>query len=180
MPTSKETESSKSNEGIRTRAEAGSTGFEPPGVRYRDSGLASGSIVSPVMLPRHKNTTLRDLSGSPTHANVGDQLDCPMRRRDNYDCDIHYLTPELRIIPFCSFNVIREWYRDKIQQKYGLPIEAWEAKNGKKLEDGPYRGKLRRAPATRPAACAVGEQGEEVHIHHRFDPGLSKQQEDQA
>jgi len=38
--------------------------------------------------------------------------------------DIHYLTPDLRIIPFCSFNVIPEWYRDKIQQKYGLPIEA--------------------------------------------------------
>src|SRR5229473_2550055 len=43
-------------------------------------------------------------------------------------CDIHYLTPDLRIIPFCSFNVIPEWYRDRIQQKYGMPIEAWEAK----------------------------------------------------
>jgi len=32
-------------------------------------------------------------------------------------CDIHYLTPGLRIMPFCSFNVIPEWYRDKIQQK---------------------------------------------------------------
>ena len=66
--------------------------------------------------------------------------------------DIHYLTPDLRIIPFCSFNVIPEWYRDKIQQKYGLPIEAWEAKNGKKLEDGLYRGTLRRG--THHAGCA--------------------------
>ena len=40
-------------------------------------------------------------------------------------CDIHYLTPDLRIIPFCSFNVIPEWYRDRIQQKYGMPIEEW-------------------------------------------------------
>ena len=59
-------------------------------------------------------------------------------------CDIHYLTPDLRIIPFCSFNVIPEWYRDRIQQKYGMPIEAWEAKTGKKLEDGLYKGTLRR------------------------------------
>jgi uncharacterized radical SAM superfamily Fe-S cluster-containing enzyme len=79
-------------------------------------------------------------------------------------CDIHYLTPDLRIIPFCSFNVIPEWYRDKIQQKYGLPIEAWEAKNGKKLEDGLYRGTLRRGGHHAGCGCAVGEQGEEVHI----------------
>jgi uncharacterized radical SAM superfamily Fe-S cluster-containing enzyme len=79
-------------------------------------------------------------------------------------CDIHYLTPDLRIIPFCSFNVIPEWYRDKIQQKYGLPIEAWEAKNGKKLEDGLYRGTLRRGGHHAGCGCAVGEQGEEVRI----------------
>src|SRR6266852_2274247 len=28
-------------------------------------------------------------------------------------CDIHYLSPDMRIIPFCSFNVIPEWYRDR-------------------------------------------------------------------
>src|SRR5438445_11684352 len=59
---------------------------------------------------------------------------------------------------------IPEWYRDKIQQKCGLPIEAWEAKNGKKLEDGLYRGTLRRGGHHAGCGCAVGEQGEEVHI----------------
>jgi uncharacterized radical SAM superfamily Fe-S cluster-containing enzyme len=59
-------------------------------------------------------------------------------------CDIHYLTPDLRIIPFCSFNVIPEFYRDRIQQKYGIPVEEWEKRTGKKLEDGLYRGTLRR------------------------------------
>jgi hypothetical protein len=60
--------------------------------------------------------------------------------------------------------------RDKIQQNYGLPIEAWEAKNGKKLEDGLYRGTLRRGGHHAGCGCAVGEQGEqgeqgeEVHI----------------
>ena len=59
-------------------------------------------------------------------------------------CDIHYVTPDLRIIPFCSFNVIPEWYRDRIQQKYGIPIEEWEKKSGEKLEAKLYRGTLRR------------------------------------
>src|SRR6266699_422090 len=49
-------------------------------------------------------------------------------------CDIHYLTPDMRIIPFCSFNVIPEWYRDRIQKKYGITVDEWEKKNGEKLE----------------------------------------------
>jgi hypothetical protein len=71
-------------------------------------------------------------------------------------CDIHYLTPDLRIIPFCSFNVIPEWYRDRIQQKYGMPIEAWEAKTGKKLEDGLYKGTLRRGGHAPGCGCSAG------------------------
>lgn len=59
-------------------------------------------------------------------------------------CDIHYLTPDLRIIPFCSFNVIPEWYRDRIQKKYGIPVEEWERLHGQKIEDRLYRGTLRR------------------------------------
>jgi hypothetical protein len=79
-------------------------------------------------------------------------------------CDIHYLTPDLRIIPFCSFNVIPEWYRDRIQQKFGMPVEAWEKKNGRKLEDGLYRGTLRRGGHVAGCGCALGENGEEIHI----------------
>lgn len=59
-------------------------------------------------------------------------------------CDIHYLTPDLRIIPFCSFNVIPEWYRDRIQKKYGVPVEEWEKMSGEKLEAKLYRGDLRK------------------------------------
>jgi uncharacterized radical SAM superfamily Fe-S cluster-containing enzyme len=72
-------------------------------------------------------------------------------------CDIHYLTPDLRIIPFCSFNVIPEWYRDKIQQKYGIPVEEWERKTGRKLEDGLYRGTLRRGGHAPGCGCSAGE-----------------------
>ncbi len=79
-------------------------------------------------------------------------------------CDIHYLTPDLRIIPFCSFNVIPEWYRDKIQQKYGMAIETWEAKTGKKLEEGLYKGTLRRGGHVAGCGCSAGEGGEPLPI----------------
>jgi uncharacterized radical SAM superfamily Fe-S cluster-containing enzyme len=62
-------------------------------------------------------------------------------------CDIHYVTPDQRIIPFCAFNVIPEWYRDRIQQKYSIPIEEWERKTGRTLEEGLYRGTLRKGKA---------------------------------
>jgi len=54
-------------------------------------------------------------------------------------CTIHYATPDERIIPFCTFNVIPEWYRDKVQKQYGTPITDWEKKTGRKLKDDLYR-----------------------------------------
>ncbi len=65
-------------------------------------------------------------------------------------CDIHYLSPDMRIIPFCAFNVIPEWYRDAIQQKYGIPVEAWERSSGESLEQGLYKGTLRKG---HPSGC---------------------------
>jgi hypothetical protein len=72
-------------------------------------------------------------------------------------CDIHYLTPDLRIIPFCSYNVLPEWYRDRIQQKYGTPVEEWEAKTGRKIEEDLYRGTLRRGGHAPGCGCPAGE-----------------------
>lgn len=63
----------------------------------------------------------------------------------NYDiarverCEIHYATPDGRIIPFCTFNVLPEIYRDRIQEKFGVPVEEWERRTGKKLKDEIYR-----------------------------------------
>ncbi|MEM3013943.1 MAG: radical SAM protein, partial [Candidatus Bathyarchaeia archaeon] len=57
-------------------------------------------------------------------------------------CDIHYLTPDMRIIPFCAFNVIPEWYRDRIQAQYGIPIAEWERRTGRKLKDDFYKRQL--------------------------------------
>lgn len=66
----------------------------------------------------------------------------------NYDiervqkCCIHYAQPDGRIVPFCTFNVIPEWYRDAIQEKYSLSIEEWEKRTGKKLDDDLYKRKV--------------------------------------
>src|SRR6266567_2152356 len=73
-------------------------------------------------------------------------------------CDIHYLTPDMRIIPFCSFNVIPEWYRDRIQKKYGVSVEEWEKRSGEKLESRLYRGQLRRGKHADGCGCSA------VHI----------------
>jgi uncharacterized radical SAM superfamily Fe-S cluster-containing enzyme len=72
-------------------------------------------------------------------------------------CDIHYLTPDLRIIPFCAFNVIPEWYRDRIQKKYSIPVEEWEKAHGQTLEAGLYRGLMRRGKPESQMGCAMSE-----------------------
>jgi uncharacterized radical SAM superfamily Fe-S cluster-containing enzyme len=67
-------------------------------------------------------------------------------------CDIHYLTPDGRIIPFCSFNVVPEFYRDRIQSIYGMPIEEWERRTGRKLKDDFYKRQLPTKQASAPTA----------------------------
>ena len=58
----------------------------------------------------------------------------------NYDiqrverCCIHYAQPDGRVVPFCAFNVIPQWYRDKIQEQFSISIDEWEKRTGKKLE----------------------------------------------
>ena len=64
----------------------------------------------------------------------------------------------IRIVPFCAFNVIPEWYRDRIQKKYSITVEEWEEQQGEKLEDGLYRGLMRRGAGDELAAgCAKSQ-----------------------
>jgi hypothetical protein len=71
----------------------------------------------------------------------------------NYDiervkrCCIHYLTPEA-VIPFCAFNVIPEWYRDKVQNKYGISFKKWEKTSGKLLKDDLYKRDVKKIKNT--------------------------------
>jgi hypothetical protein len=63
----------------------------------------------------------------------------------NYDververCCIHYTMPDGRIIPFCTFNVLPEVYRDKVQAQYAVSQKEWEKRAGKKLSDFKYK-----------------------------------------
>ncbi len=84
-------------------------------------------------------------------------------------CDIHYLTPDLRIIPFCSFNVIPEWYRDKVQQKFGMPIDAWEKKVGQQARGRTLQGHPEaRRPRCRLRLCLGRERRRDPHpANHR-------------
>lgn len=59
-----------------------------------------------------------------------------------HKCDIHYATPDGRILPFCTFNVIPELYRDRIQRKFSIPASEWEKRSGKKLSDDKHHRKL--------------------------------------
>ncbi len=61
-----------------------------------------------------------------------------------HKCDIHYATPDGRVIPFCTFNVIPELYRDRIQRKFSIPFSEWEKKTGKQLSKDKYHRSLTR------------------------------------
>ncbi|MEM0362072.1 MAG: radical SAM protein [Sulfolobales archaeon] len=66
----------------------------------------------------------------------------------NYDvqrvmrCNIHYLMPDGRLIPFCTFNVLNDVYRDYVQRKYMLSIDEWVRRSGVELSVGKYRRSL--------------------------------------
>jgi len=63
----------------------------------------------------------------------------------NYDvqrvmrCNIHYASPDGRIIPFCAYNVLNDVYRDYIIKKHSMSLE--EAK--KRLGDDVFRKYIR-------------------------------------
>lgn len=54
----------------------------------------------------------------------------------NYDiqrvmrCDIHYVVPDGRVIPFCTYNVLNDLYRDKILKEYQIPLDKWTKLHG--------------------------------------------------
>lgn len=73
----------------------------------------------------------------------------------NYDiervkrCCIHYAMTDGRIIPFCAFNVIPQWYRDKSQESQGISFDVWEKRTGRKLKDDLYRRDEERLKSSR-------------------------------
>jgi uncharacterized radical SAM superfamily Fe-S cluster-containing enzyme len=73
----------------------------------------------------------------------------------NYDiervkrCCIHYAMSDGRIVPFCAFNVIPEWYRDKGQKSQGISIGKWEKQTGKNIRDDLYKRKAKELEETK-------------------------------
>lgn len=59
-------------------------------------------------------------------------------------CDIHYIMPDGRQVPFCSFNVIPELYRDRAQRAFSYSISDWEKLTGKQLRDDHYKRNIRK------------------------------------
>jgi len=57
-------------------------------------------------------------------------------------CGIHYAVPDGRVLPFCTFNVIPELYRDKVQREFSIPVSEWEKKTGKRLADDKHMRKI--------------------------------------
>lgn len=41
-------------------------------------------------------------------------------------CSVHYAMPDGEVLPFCTFNVFPEIYRDKIQKQYSTPSGEWQ------------------------------------------------------
>jgi hypothetical protein len=58
-----------------------------------------------------------------------------MHFQDEYNYDVHrvekcgisYALPDGEILPFCTFNVFPEIYRDKVQKQFSIPLEEWQA-----------------------------------------------------
>jgi uncharacterized radical SAM superfamily Fe-S cluster-containing enzyme len=67
----------------------------------------------------------------------------------NYDvlrvmrCNIHYLVPDGRLIPFCAFNVLNELYRDHVQERYKVKLSDY-AKAGRGVIGLKYKRPLKQ------------------------------------
>ncbi len=59
-------------------------------------------------------------------------------------CDIHYVMPDGREVPFCSFNVIPDLYRDRAQKVFSYTIKEWEEMTGQKLLDLKYKRNIKK------------------------------------
>lgn len=63
-------------------------------------------------------------------------------------CCIHNAMSDGRIIPFCTFNVLPEWYRDVDQESQGVSFDQWEKKTGQTMNDHLYRRDAKKLVAS--------------------------------
>ncbi|MFQ5762848.1 MAG: hypothetical protein ACE5PO_07420, partial [Candidatus Bathyarchaeia archaeon] len=53
-----------------------------------------------------------------------------------------------------------EWYRDPVQARFSMPVEEWEKQNNTTLEEGLYKGTLRKGEHHAGCGCALVNGGE--------------------
>ncbi|MGQ9468256.1 MAG: tetraether lipid synthase Tes [Nitrososphaerales archaeon] len=113
-------------------------------------GLNLSKIIFNILI-RHNYNALGDFHHKTLFIGMMHFMD-----KYNYDierlkrCDIHYLLPNGMIIPFCAFNVIPEWYRDKMQRELGISIDEWEKRHGKRVKDDFYIRRVKCELLTEP------------------------------
>jgi hypothetical protein len=72
----------------------------------------------------------------------------------NYDtervqrCNIHYVMPDQRVVPFCSFNVFPDMYRDKTQGEFSVPADVWNKRFPKKNANIKYKRNIKKLEAS--------------------------------
>ncbi|MEM4790682.1 MAG: radical SAM protein [Thermofilum sp.] len=59
-------------------------------------------------------------------------------------CDIHYVMPDGRQVPFCSFNVIQELYRERAQRAFSYTLKDWEKITGRSVFEDHYKRNIRK------------------------------------
>lgn len=59
-------------------------------------------------------------------------------------CDIHYIMPDGRQVPFCSFNVLEELYRERAQRAFSYTVKDWEKLTGTSLIAQHYKRNIRK------------------------------------
>ena len=65
-----------------------------------------------------------------------------MHFQDNYNydvervrrCGIHYVTPDLRVIPFCAYNTGPE-YRKEVEAKFSVPLDEWRKTHAEEAKE---------------------------------------------
>ncbi|MEM7819412.1 MAG: radical SAM protein [Candidatus Aenigmatarchaeota archaeon] len=73
----------------------------------------------------------------------------------NYDtervqrCNIHYAMADGRIVPFCSFNVFPERYRDIVQKQFSIPANVWNKKYPEKNINIKYKRDIKKLESSK-------------------------------
>lgn len=49
-------------------------------------------------------------------------------------CGVHYVTPDLRVIPFCAYNSGPE-FRKGVEEEFSVPLEEWKKTHAKEAKE---------------------------------------------